>query len=197
MQSTSSVIRRKGRRGRRPLRVVRAGRCQHETAAVRHPGRVRRTRSAWPTVPASPTVRPVASTAQRMRFRGHSPRTISNGRPRWSVIQSRAGVEARPYGGCVWVCFSGAVRRAGVGRRCEKSTSSKTGGFLCENGAPAQEGFTPSECSRRAGSPRRSWSCRRSGRRSGTRRSRRFWRWRRDCGSQESLSFSFKVHSNP
>ena len=24
------------------------------------------------------------------------------------------------------------------GRRCEKSTSSKTGGFLCENGAPAQ-----------------------------------------------------------
>ena len=85
----------------------------------------------------------------------------------------------------------------GWGRRCEKSTSSKTGGFLCENGAPAQEGFTPSECSRRAGSPRRSWSCRRSGRRSGTRRSRRSWRWRRDCGSQESLSFSFKVHSNP
>ena len=25
-----------------------------------------------------------------------------------------------------------------MGRRCEKSTSSKTGGFLCENGAPAQ-----------------------------------------------------------
>ena len=39
------------------------------------------------------------SAAQRMRFRGHSPRTISNGRPTFSAHRRRAGVEARPYGG--------------------------------------------------------------------------------------------------
>ncbi len=38
------------------------------------------------------------SAAQRIRFRGHSPRTISNGRPTSSFIPRRAGVEARPYG---------------------------------------------------------------------------------------------------
>ena len=52
---TSSVIRRKGRRGRRPLRWVRDMRC-----CVK-----------------------------------------GNGRPTSSFIQRRAGVEARPYGGCV------------------------------------------------------------------------------------------------
>ena len=41
------------------------------------------------------------SAAQRIRFRGHSPRTISNGRPTSSVNPRRAGVEARPYG--VWL----------------------------------------------------------------------------------------------
>ena len=43
----------------------------------------------------------LASTTQRIIFRGRSPRTISHGRPAFSFIPSRAGVEARPYGG--WV----------------------------------------------------------------------------------------------
>ena len=80
MQSTSSVIRRKGRRGRRPLRVVRAGRCQHKTAVARPPGCVRRNRWAWPIAPAFPTVRTVTSASTRIRSRGHSPRTILYGR---------------------------------------------------------------------------------------------------------------------
>ena len=78
--STSSVIRRKGRRGRRPLRVVRAGRCQHKTAVARPPGCVRRNRWAWPIAPAFPTVRTVTSASTRIRSRGHSPRTILYGR---------------------------------------------------------------------------------------------------------------------
>ena len=47
-------------------------------AAIR--GRVRRTRSAWPISPTFDTVRPSLFSAQRMRFRGHSPRTILCGR---------------------------------------------------------------------------------------------------------------------
>ena len=46
VQPTSSDIRRKGRRGRRPLRWVHVGRCQHNAAVGRHPGRVRRIRPA-------------------------------------------------------------------------------------------------------------------------------------------------------
>ena len=45
-------------------------------------------------------MRTVTFTAQRIQFRGHSPRTISHGRPTPSFIPGRAGVEARPYG--VW-----------------------------------------------------------------------------------------------
>ena len=37
-------------------------------------------RSAWPTAPASPTARPVASSCPRIISRGHSPRTILYGR---------------------------------------------------------------------------------------------------------------------
>ena len=54
---------RKGRRPRRP-------------AFARPPGWVGCRRSAWPIAPTSPTVRMPTSTAQRMRFRGRSPRTI-------------------------------------------------------------------------------------------------------------------------
>ena len=41
-------------------------------------------------------------------------------------------------------------------------------------------------CSRTSDLRCRSWSCMRTGRKSGTRRSRRSWRWRRDYGSQRS-----------
>ena len=43
---------------------------------------------------------------------GHSPRTISNGRPTFSVHQRRAGVEARPYGLCE--TYPGACRVTGA-----------------------------------------------------------------------------------
>ena len=60
----------------------------------------------------------LASTAQRIQSRGHSPRTISNGRPTFSVHQRRTGVEARPYGW--WGGFGvqpalSVIRRRGVG----------------------------------------------------------------------------------
>ena len=92
--STSSDIRRKGRRGRRPLRVVRAGRCQHKTAVARPPGHVRRNRWAWPIAPTSPTSRPPPSTTQRIISRGHSPRTISYGRTN-VVLYPRPGGRGR------------------------------------------------------------------------------------------------------
>ena len=41
------------------------------------------------------------STTQRIQSRGHSPRTILYGRPTSSFHRRRAGVEARPYGGCL------------------------------------------------------------------------------------------------
>ena len=40
----------------------------------------------------------LVSIAPRMRFRGHSPRTIFTGAPTLTVDRRRAGVEARPYG---------------------------------------------------------------------------------------------------
>ena len=49
--------------------------------------------------PRHPRSSRLASAAQRMQFRGHSPRTISYGRPTLSVDPRREGVEARPYGG--------------------------------------------------------------------------------------------------
>ena len=39
------------------------------------------------------------SAAQRIRSRGHSPRTFCTGEPTFSAHRRRAGVEARPYGG--------------------------------------------------------------------------------------------------
>ena len=48
--------------------------------------------------PRFPRCARFASTTQRMQSRGHSPRTISYGRPRWSFIPRREGVEALPYG---------------------------------------------------------------------------------------------------
>ena len=77
---------RRGRRPRRPLRWIIAG------AGMDVPVRPDRQR------PRHPRSARFASTTQRMQSRGHSPRTISYGRPRWSVIPRREGVEALPYG---------------------------------------------------------------------------------------------------
>ena len=49
--------------------------------------------------PRHPRSSRLASAAQRMQFRGHSPRTISYGRPTLSVDPRREGVEALPYDG--------------------------------------------------------------------------------------------------
>ena len=59
-------------------------------------GRVSRSRLAWPIAPAFDTVRQVTSTAPRMQFRGHSPRTIFYRRPMSSFTPRRAGVEDKP-----------------------------------------------------------------------------------------------------
>ena len=101
--STSSVIRRKGRRGRRPLRVVRAGRCQHKTAVARPPGCVRRNRWAWPIAPAFPTVRTVTSASTRIRSRGHSPRTILYGRTHVIHRPTPGGRGSPPLRWVAWV----------------------------------------------------------------------------------------------
>ena len=55
----------------------------------------------------------LASNAQRFQSRGRSPRTISYGRPRLSVIPGRAGVEARPYE--AWVRGTDAVSQPANG----------------------------------------------------------------------------------
>ena len=49
--------------------------------------------------PRHPRCAHLASTTQRIQSRGHSPRTISYGRPTLSVDPRREGVEARPYDG--------------------------------------------------------------------------------------------------
>ena len=82
-----------------------------------------------------------ASTAPRIQSRGHSPRTISYGRPKLSVIPGREGVEARPYG--VWGRF----------RACNRRRPSSEGGA---SGTPPLTGglFTSSCCIRRKGTAR-------------------------------------------
>ena len=129
---TSSVIRRKGRRGRRPLRWVRVGRFQR-SREVQFPAPATLYAASSVTLllvgctvlgaprsrdrrggldadvrpdrfyPRYPRCVNRALTDQRFIFRGHSPRTISYGRPTLSVHQRRAGVEARPYG--EWVAL--------------------------------------------------------------------------------------------
>ena len=64
----------------RSFRTHRRGRRPRRPAVVGLPGWVIRTRSACPTAPTPPTVRPPPSTTPRIQSRGHSPRTISHGR---------------------------------------------------------------------------------------------------------------------
>ena len=136
------------RRGRRPLRWLRdagiSGAVRHSfsyplrfyaatSVTLLHVGctvlGAPRPRDRWVALDA--VVRPdrfyprfprranLASTTQHMQSRGHSPRTISCGRPRLSVNRGRAGVEDKPLRR-EWGRFqraTGVVRRPKAGRR--------------------------------------------------------------------------------
>ena len=141
-EPTSSVIQRKGRRGRRPLRGVHVGMFQrsrevqfstHVTFYAASPVTLPPVGGGVLDAPWSldcraaldASIRPdrlhprlircasLASNAQRFQSRGRSPRTISYGRPRLSVIPGRAGVEARPYE--AWVRGTDAVSQPANG----------------------------------------------------------------------------------